>query len=455
MATLFGAAAVELPTHPRLNVTGDLGEALDWAERQQLARTRAVYEYEVEDVEALRDADPLADPIPPVMLLIADATASHHRARVSALLLQGSRLDIHATLLGGWPDGPSRHIDTDGTVTGDPDAPQQMSVLSAAEAAGILSLLAEAATGQLPAAAPTAAAETQSLNDEKVPDEGKIPFFADGLEMDLDPGFAVEPDVEGDELSHPVVVRVLGGAVIDGSDSAQPPLRAKSRELLVYLAARDGKAAQYAILEDLLPEAPRSKAPGRLHTYVYNLRQHLTSIGGEADYVAHPQGSYILNPHRLEIDLWQMHSAIARAAKAGTSDEKIAAWWQAIQCYRGPLADGYEYEWIESYRNGLHRQILDVYLALADAHATAGQPDQALSVLRVAIEHDPIAEATYRQAMDVNAAIGDADAIRMLRRDLTRRLEQLDLEPTELTLNHAEQLLARLRKRPGRPASEA
>jgi hypothetical protein len=46
--------------------------------------------------------------------------------------------------------------------------------------------------------------------------------------------------------------------------------------------------------------------------------------------------------------------------------------------------------------------------------------------------------------MRANAALGRLDAIRDLRRTLTRRLAEIDTEPTEATIALAGQLAARL-----------
>src|SRR5207248_11270909 len=84
-------------------------------EAATLHRTRLVYEHEVDTVAALGDADPLEEPLPP-LLLIADATALHERARIASLLTQGQRLDIHGVLLGEWADGNTVHVAADGTT---------------------------------------------------------------------------------------------------------------------------------------------------------------------------------------------------------------------------------------------------------------------------------------------------------------------------------------------------
>lgn len=244
-----------------------------------------------------------------------------------------------------------------------------------------------------------------------------------------------------------VVVNVLGTVYVHGEERLEETFRSRSRELLVYLAARGGQAPQYAMLEDLLPDAPRSKASDRLNTNVYGLRNVLSFLGGEADYLQHPRGKYVLNRELVDIDLWRVQAAIDDAAKATDRETRIAAWKRAIDTYTGPLADDRDYGWLGPYQHAALRQILDVHLALAEA-LTEQTPAEALQVLHHALKLDPCAEPVYRQAIDVHASRGDA--IRMLRRDLERHSAELDAEPTEETLAHADRLIAGLRRQPSR-----
>ncbi|RQX05927.1 hypothetical protein DLJ59_06280 [Micromonospora inaquosa] len=260
-------------------------------------------------------------------------------------------------------------------------------------------------------------------------------------------------DPAGDEL-HPagddrpcttggrVDVRVLGGARIVDMDTTTP-LRAKALELLVYLIVQDGEAAQDNILDDLLPDAPASKAPHRLHTYVSALRKTLLLTGGPATYLTHPSRRYALNRDALDTDLWRMRTALRDAALATTDTDRTAALQRAVNAYDGTLADGFDYEWIEAYREGIRRQALDAHLALA---AATPDPTQALALLEAAMRHDPYAEATYQQAMRAHAALGHLEQIRSLRRALTLRLDEIDAEPSEDTLRLADQLIDDLRR---------
>ncbi|MEU0962616.1 BTAD domain-containing putative transcriptional regulator [Micromonospora aurantiaca] len=262
----------------------------------------------------------------------------------------------------------------------------------------------------------------------------------------------VPPAVDGEQRQpRRVQVSVLGPPSITDAAS-HPPLRAKALEVLVYLAVHDGEATVDAILDDLLPDAPTSKAPGRLYTYVSNLRAVLRHTAGPGDHLTHPQNRYTLNPALVDVDLWRMRAAIRDAERATDPQARIAALQRAVDTYRGHLADGVDYEWIEPYREAVRQQALDTYLALADA--LADHPAHQLTVLDEAIRHSPYTEELYQHAMRARAALGQTDAIRSLRRALTRALAEIDAEPHEDSLALANELIAAQQRPRPRPQAQ-
>jgi DNA-binding SARP family transcriptional activator len=565
-ATLLGAAAVTLPSTPRLIVTDDLADALDLLEQQILHRSRLVYSHEVDTVAAMRAADPYEEPTPPIVL-IADAASHHERTRIAALLAQGQRLDVHGILLGDWPAGDTVVVDSDGTTTAGgsgrhgqhPADVGRLAILTPTETVAVITTLAEAHTGlpQPPPpveAAPPHQTAAEDSADVVLPldDAGRVlaaladlgdataaaiaayldlPYPATTAKLvqwehtghaettrtetgqtlwrltdtgrdalgttatgspaptSADPSGdgeaqVAEPETEeggqatgdryaeigtvlqwpdptttftsenppvqdaDDDTGKPghIEVTVLGEAGIVATDPDRRPRR-KALELLVYLAVHDGSATVEAILDDLMPEAPASKAPERLHTYVSDLRSVMRRIGGPATYLTHPNQRYTLNPDAVDVDLWRMRAAIRHAHQTGDPQQRLDALQQAVDAYRGPLADGADYEWAEPYREAIRQQALDAHLALADA--LTGDLAAQARVLEAAIGHSPYSEHLYLQAMQARAALGHLDAIRTLRRALDRALAEIDAEPSDDTIALADELIADL-QRPGR-----
>jgi DNA-binding SARP family transcriptional activator len=253
----------------------------------------------------------------------------------------------------------------------------------------------------------------------------------------------------------PVEVDVLGEPRIIADHLDRAPRR-KALELLVYLAVHDGSATTEQILDDLLPDAPAAKAPQRLHTYVSDLRNVMRRIGGPGTYLTHPQHRYVLNSDLVDVDLWRMRTALREAGQTTDPQQRITALRRAVSAYRGPLADGTDYEWAEPYREAIRRQALDAHLDLADALT---DPTERVHVLDTAITHSPYSEEVYRQAMRARAELGDADAIRALRRAVGRAMAAIDAEASNETIRVSDQLITDLehRNRPTttHPAAES
>ncbi|MEU6022586.1 BTAD domain-containing putative transcriptional regulator [Micromonospora sp. NPDC047134] len=476
MASLLGAAVV-LPATARLTITAGLDDALEILETQTLRRSRLVYQHEVDTLADLHRTAEHEQPQPPI-LLIAHAAARHERTRIAALLTQGQRLDIHGILLGPWPDGDTVTVDSDGTTSRPADGPTRhgshpadlgrLAVLTPTETIDLITTLAEAHTGERPASTPAPPTTPQPApnaigdadhTDQHEPNDPDKPTPA-GDKLPPMPADTPTPDTlppgthtrhhpqdgpRSDDLPpRRVTVRTLGDARIVDMDTTVP-LRAKSLELLVYLIVHDGDATADAILDDLLPDAPRSKAPHRLHTYVSALRKTLTRTGGPASYLTHPGRRYTLNRETLDVDLWRMRTALRDAERATDATTRLTALRTAVAVYRGNLAEGFDYEWIEVHRESIRRQALDAHLALADE---TRDPAEAVIVLEAAIRHAPYTEAVYQQAMRAHAALGHHNEIHALRHTLTRRLEEIDATPSRDTTDLADQLTASPPRRP-------
>ncbi|MGH8984577.1 MAG: BTAD domain-containing putative transcriptional regulator, partial [Acidimicrobiia bacterium] len=300
LATLLGADAVTLPDTPRLTVTPGLPEALDTLDHATLHRTRLAYEHETTTVAEIRHDDPTEEPLPPLLLIAdTDADAAHQRARIAALLTQGRRLDLHAVLLGDWPTGHTLHVNTDGTTNPThraPHADQQpavngrLAVLTPAETADLLTVLAESHTGHPPTPPPAEHApsrpahpEQDATPDEPRPVEGAADPVAtiegddrenltDDQQAPAQPSPTATQTAETQLDAGPALVSVLGAPRIHyNRPPPKEPFRGKARELLVYLAVNDGGATSNAILEDVYGDVPHSRAAHRLHVCVSNL----------------------------------------------------------------------------------------------------------------------------------------------------------------------------------------
>ncbi|GAB3852260.1 BTAD domain-containing putative transcriptional regulator [Dactylosporangium cerinum] len=486
-ARLFGTGHA-LPDTPRIVITNGLPEALDQLEAVTLHRSRILHQHAVDTVAELRRVDPLEEPLPPTILLADTDILDEDRGRVTALLRQGHRLDVHGVLLGTWPPGDTVTVAADGTTsqtsqhenasTATPTDGStrhavdlgRLTVLTVGEAVDLLNVLAESQTGQLSTAAFDSPAPDETSDPDAGDTQGATPepdasqpstalearsSRSTGCSDQPPAAGTTEPDVDtdadagaaasranGDTTGRPirrVAVELLGAPRVVDADTSKGTLRAKSLELLAYLAVHDGAVHYESILDDLLPDAPARKAVHRLHTYISDLRQILRRTGGHDTYITRTGQRYQLNRDAFDVDLWQMRTALHQAELADNPADRNAAWQQALQAYQGHLADGVDYEWIEPHREAARRQAVDAALALAAT--LKDQPETVIPILDRAITHSPYTEALYQAAMRANAAASRLDTVRALRHTLARQLADIDAEPSEETTALADQLL--------------
>lgn len=436
-----------LPNNPRLIVTADLSAALDWCEEQLLYRRRVLISHDVDDAYALRDSDPFAEPMPTITLITERPGDTEH-IRAAAILAQGRRVNITAVILGLGPHGEAA------------GNPAPAGSLTAHEAVALLHTITEGHTGHRTAPLGDPApdhedAETGLASEPAAVDPTDDPEseLTDPQREDLGAG---DRDDTADSAPVRVRITVLGDVVIHNPDNRKvdPPIRRQSIELAAYLIGNGGTARQSAIKEDLLPDVATSRAPARLDTYVYSLRKGLAAIGGQQLYLDHPRYRYILNADAVDVDLWQMQAGIRRAETTSDRDERIAALREAISLYTGPFAGDLPYEWKDTYVAAVSMQALDARIALAEA-LQDHQPDEAIDILLQAIDQEPTAEEPYRQAMTLYARLGNANAIRDLRRTITRVHEEADIETSDDLIAHAERLLAQANRKRGRDSRGA
>ncbi len=457
LATLLGAAAVEVGGLPRMTVAADLPAALTHIEELIIARRRLVEEHDAPDVDTLR-TDP-DHPAVPMVLLIAEAPDPPLRARLSTALHLGHPLATCAVLLGRWPDGDTLHVDTDGTTRGADE--QRLAVLDAATATELLHVLREAHTGQRSSQAPAdpILSPAKPQPEPGRPDDRQappVPSPAMAVPVPRPrPPEAASIQTPDDRLRAPA--RVLGSPALCRLDRTPVDgLREAALELLVYLAVHRDGASLDDIKEALYGDATRERAKQRLQTDVGNLRNRIRHILGiapdDGDPVINTGGHYHLNPDLIDVDWWRVQEALADATATTDLGQREAALRRACDAFHGPLAEGTEYEWILQDQEHTRRQGVIIYTQLAALVADT-DPQQAARFYDDAATLDPYNEDLAQAAMRAHAAIGDAEAIKDRLRALRRALDELDEEPDDATVQLATNLIARARKPPAAPRS--
>jgi len=260
---------------------------------------------------------------------------------------------------------------------------------------------------------------------------------------------ATEESDHSDALLAPITLTVLGrlqvhwtpnptsetgegGAAVDGAvreiTAVFPP---RQRELLVFLALHPDGVHRDVLVAALWQNNAPQRPTNALNTALSRLRRSVTQATGGAisDLIVIGENHYHLEPSLVAVDYWRLRDAVAARRAAGSDRERIAAYQQIVDCYRGCLAEGLDTEWIDAPREATRRDALDAVAALARALVDA-DPQQTLDLLETARVFDPHNELLYRDIMRLQQRLGHLDAIPRTLALLTTRLAEIDETPT-------------------------
>jgi len=499
LTLLLGVDAVYLDPIPRLTVTANLDQALIRLDELLIQRRRILEDQDVEDLAALRAADPMHPPMPPVLLL-AEIPGGQARARLATTLHLGSLLQISAVLLGDRPhsdalDGGTLDdavvavgiLDVDAEGYTDREDTGRVAVLDTATTVQLLRLLREAHTGQ-PATTPAPDSPAPSTSDDDrqarvVPDTDRPNPGPTGAAGHGDPSPAAPPTKPaaakppaaeppaGDTASSRrspdatairpapgrprVPIQVLGHPAILDDGAPRQALRRRAQELMVYLAVHRGGANLPDIKEAFWPDASNRRAGERLQTEVGDLRGRIRDAHGDITVqpVINSGGRYHLSPDIVEVDWWTVQDALAAATATTDAARRVEHLRRAVAAYHGPLADGCGYDWLPEVQEQVRWQGIIAHTQLAELLVDT-VPNEAASLLDRAITLDPYNEDLARAAMRAHTRLGDADAVRGQHHRIRAALDELDLEPDQQTTTLATELLRHLTDTRPRPPAQ-
>jgi two-component SAPR family response regulator len=257
-----------------------------------------------------------------------------------------------------------------------------------------------------------------------------------------------------------VQVRILGQpAVIDATGQPAPKLRAKSLELLVYLAVNRNGASLSDIMEAIWPEATLRRAGERLSTCVANLRGVIRAVATtmtpsdpnepakpKLEPVTNTGGFYRLDPTVVTVDWWNVLDEYAHVAAASDDQHRLTHLSAAIAAMHGSLAEGTDYDWIDTDRERARRHQIKLLAHAADLLAH-DDPHASRALLDDACALDPLSEQLACRAMRADAAVGDPEGIRHRLDALRRALDDADIGLDATTEHLAASLLRELEDR--------
>ncbi|WBB91515.1 hypothetical protein [Verrucosispora sp. WMMC514] len=294
-------------------------------------------------------------------------------------------------VLTAWPHATTWHVEADGhTHASDmATAGPRVCVLDAVATTDLLTV-----TGHLHP--PTPDTPTQPQPQVRVP----------------------RPTAPHHDTIHPdkrMLVRVLGEPALLVDGTALTVRRTAARQALVFLAVHPDGVDSHLMAEALWPGLPGQRLTGRLYTTLSELRTAARTTG--LPIIDRTGDRYRLHPDHVEVDLWQFHRAVDRAAAILT--DPSTAWQAVVDAYTGDLAAGHTWAWLDPHREIIRRHVLDAYAALA---AAAPDPRQALAYLQDGIRVDPYNADLHHRAASILASLGEHIAAADLTDRYTRRL---------------------------------
>jgi LuxR family maltose regulon positive regulatory protein len=238
-----------------------------------------------------------------------------------------------------------------------------------------------------------------------------------------------------------VEIDVLGPARLrrDGRPVDHPHWRRQRvRALLLFLVARQGGTRE-EIAASLWPDLAPAAAARNLRvtlSYLLALLEPDRADGEPSCFVRSEATSVRLVNHEwLSVDVWEMERLLDQAEIAERGGEPSVALHhlrRAVAFYRGPyLADvGYE-TWALPHRDRLAARFVAAAVHAGELTLATGEADEALRLASRALEEEPYSEPAHRLAIAAHLARGDVAAAHRALTACKRRLDELDLEPSE------------------------
>jgi DNA-binding SARP family transcriptional activator len=330
-------------------------------------------------------------------------------------------VDIAAVFIGAGTN--TLTVAADGTTTGSGTDAQRLAVLDADSTAEAIAMLREAHTDNEPGTPhtppashphpPVQAATSPYPQQAAAAETDAREEPADQTDRDDPPMPALTP---GQPDTARVQVRVLGHpAILDATGQPAPKLRAKSLELLVYLAVNRNGAKLTDIMEAIWPDATVRRAEQRLSTCAANLRGVIRAVAttthpptdtdekarGKLEPVINTGGFYRLDPSIVTVDWWTMLDQYAQVADATDDQHRLGHLLAAIADIHGPLADDTDYDWIDTDRERVRRHHIKLLAHTADLLADQ-DPHTSRALLDDACALDPLSDELARRAMRVD-----------------------------------------------------
>jgi DNA-binding SARP family transcriptional activator len=206
--------------------------------------------------------------------------------------------------------------------------------------------------------------------------------------------------------------------------------RTRAREMLAYLVAYPEGVPKDRLIELLWPEEDLDRANREFDRSVHFIRKDARGPNDTRHYVDKTLDSWRLVGDEWWVDAWEMLRLLDEARREIEPSGKIERLKAAISLYRGEFCDDCYFPWAEPVRERFRSAFLRACAQLAELLADSEDFRQAIDVLDLALEQDPLCEDLARLAIRIEASAGRPRAARR-RYDLLKATlgNELAVEP--------------------------
>ena len=173
----------------------------------------------------------------------------------------------------------------------------------------------------------------------------------------------------------------------------------KALELLFYLLENRSGVSTFEVAEALWPGKTEAKASSSFHTTLYRLRK---VMGGELIESANRR-YYLHSKFDIDYDVDRYRALTKEARETG----RLELYARAAGLYKGDFLSGFDSEWVEAVRMGLHNEQLTLLLGAAERSQNAGELEAATRYYQKMTEHDPYSESAWEGLANLWESRGD------------------------------------------------
>lgn len=194
--------------------------------------------------------------------------------------------------------------------------------------------------------------------------------------------------------------------------------------LLFFFALDRPVVTRSEICQAFWPDLDNDQAVNVFHVTKRRLHKAL-----DFDVLVHEGGYYRVNPAvSVHYDIMAFVGALVKGRSPETED-KAAAWQEAIDLYRGPFLQGHSDDWILERRQEYQAGYLEALSEMARIRLEEGRQENALGLLLRAVGENDRYEPIHRQIMQLYADLGRRSEAAGHYQKLVERLRSDGREP--------------------------